>query len=557
MVDTRHTPRFDCGVVVARKDATEALRDSDPAQALQALHDQVATPDDVLEATRELLMDSRRALKAGTLVLDVPAALAGGRLGWTAPAGLVREVTLRRLDALQLQGRLTREDCRLVVHRFGLHGYPGGARDARVAAGRGRQSTTDRINRAMRTLAADITRQPVLPIDQPTVDRAQREEIIGTVLSTMEGPPSEYELRRYVHARVRRVLLDDPVAEVPFREAAERQRAHRAAQEWIAIASDHLERGRLPWTRYPPTREGDEIELAQWREHADPERWHVPSVGAMRALTAKGITEALTSPEQPSWRTLAMLADGYRPLIELTRLALWAGDNDGRQLSESRDGGLSASQRALGRISTLLALSNVIALRGYHHLALAYAGRANRIISSADNISSAARADTRFRAGLTFEAISYLQGPNRIDQTRAWHQRLAADLNSRSRTEPAEVIAVAQAIIRTEHSAVWAGLGSGESVGQLLAPIQSILEDAIARTPAENCVRLGTNISRFAGMIRDKDAPERYRSIISSDTTITWSPQPSRHDEWYCAWPAAYARWDRRPGLTNRDEWRR
>ena len=509
-------------------------------------------PDIPAAATRELLTASRRALRAGTLVLNVPAALGGGRLGWSAPAGMVREVMQKRLSELQRGGELSRDDCELLVRRFGLHGYAGGAQEARAFAGKGRQATSNAVNRAVCVLASDIAVQPLLPVELPTVDRARREEIVGSVLSTMGGGAEDHHLRRYVHARVRRHFLDDPVDELPFTEERDRQRAHRAAQEWTAVVSDHLDRDRLPWSRYPAASPEDESDLARWLDETDPAKPEALSVGGLRAVTARGLTEVMGSAGKFQPVLIAMLSDGYRPLIELTRFGAWASGYDGTPAEE-----LDAVVSLQTRISALLGVAYVVAMRGYHELALAYAGRANRMINDTAGLRSGFTADARFRVGLAFEGISHLQGPGKLDETRKWQRRLIADLEHRSPVEPAEVLAVAQAMLRTEHWAVYAGFSSGNSVSQLLEPIRPMLDEAIVRSPAENAARFGVVVTRLGEEIGDTRMVQEYgAAVLAAAETVSEAPR-MRYDEWYCASPAAQSRWAHRRRPAERDEWRR
>jgi hypothetical protein len=542
----------DGGLVTRRPEAAAAVADVRPDHALQQLHDATTLPDVAMAATRDLLVASRSSLRAGTLVLSVPAALGGGRLGWSAPAGMVREVMQGRLSELQRAGKLSREDCGLLVRRFGLHGYAGGAQDARALAGKGRQATSNAVNRVMAVLASDIAVQPLLPIEMPTVDRARREEIIGCVLSTMGGGAEDHQLRRYVHARVRRHFLDDPVDEVPLREARDRQRAHRAVQEWIAVVADHLDRGRLPWSQCPVASAEDESDLARWLKETDPSRPEALSVGGLRAVTARGLTQVLGSAGKFQAILIAMLSDGYRPLIELTRFGAWASGYDGTPAGE-----LDAAVSRQTRISALLGVAYVVAMRGYHELALAYAGRANRMINEATGLRRTFTADARFRVGLAFEGISHLQGPRKLDETRKWHRRLITDLEQRSQVEPAEVLAVAQAILRTEHWAVYAGYSSGRSVSHLLEPIKPMLDEAISRSPAENTARFGVVVSRLAEAIGDARIVQAYGDAVLAATATTWEAPPTRYDEWYCAAPVAQALWAQRRRPSERDEWRR
>jgi hypothetical protein len=527
-----------------------------PEQALDSIRLQVSEADLVLDKTREVFEDSRRALKAGRLELSVPAPLAGGRLGWIASAGEVREVASRRLRALQADGRLSDHAASLIVTRFGLHGYPGGATEARRLHGRGRQATSDAINEGMRILAADIAMQPLLPVSAPSIDRARREEIVGTVLSTLHGPAEEHSLRRYVHARVREKLLGDPLRPISTRSERERRRWNRTAHEWIAVASDHLDRDRLPWSHYPRPDSSDRRELEEWRSRPD-RHSSVLSTGGTRALSSVSIADAFQTAGISPLTVIGFLADGYRPLIELTRVAQWARTE---HEPEPELGGFDASMptAAWVRAQVLLALAQVVALRGYHHLALAYAGSAVEALRGLRSPPTAAGARSRFESGLVFESISYLRGPSKLSETRAWQERLAGDLDRHGVQSTAQPLALAQAMIRAEHSAALAGVASGKSVRELLEPIRAPLDEAFSRSPGENRTRLTIVIRALANEIGDKEALRvaEERNVTSSETT--WIAPSVRYDEWYCAWSEAMALWDRKLRVKqSSDQWRR
>ncbi len=341
---------------------------------------------------------------------------------------------------------------RLLVTRFGLDGYPGGAAEARALHGLGRQATTNAVNRAMKILAADIAEQPLLPIPRPTLDEARREEIVGTVLSTMHGPPEEHRLRRYVHWRVRRELLGHELDPQSTPGSAERQHWNRTARLWLAVSADHLDRDRLPWSAYPTVTASDTAELEQWNLQEERQRPAL-SVGALRALTHAGVRVAWANSEVRPLAVVGMLADGYRPMIELAQVAEWAtSDEDGLPNDMTAYPPEMPNRFAL-RSQILLQVAQVVALRGYHHLAIVYVGEASRLAESVGPPTVPAGAFARFQTGLAYESISYLGGPAALDDTRFWQQRLLTDLERHGVDNPMQPFALAQAIVRSEHAA--------------------------------------------------------------------------------------------------------
>lgn len=527
-----------------------------PERALGAVARSGDRQLDVDSSTGDLLRESRRALKGGDLVLMVPPPLAGGRLGWTAPAGRVREVLTRRLDDLHRRGLLDRHLVRLLASRYGLDGYPGGAAEARQLHGLGRQATTNAVNQAMQILAADIAEQPVLPIPRPTLGDARREELVGTVLSTLHGPQGEHRLRRYVHWRVRRELLGHELDSRSTPGAAERQRWNRTAREWLAIAADHLDRDRLPWSAYPTVEASDMAELDHWKLQEEGRRTAL-SVGALRALTRTGIAAAWADARVKPLAVVGMLADGYRPLIELAQVAEWAQRDEDGLPSDPSDYGPPMPDGTTVRMQVLLQVAQVVALRGYHHLAIAYAGAASRLAASVGPPSVPAGAFARFQTGLAYESISYLRGPAALDDTRSWQQRLRADLERYGVHNPMQPFSLAQAIVRAEHAAALTGRASGSSVQELLAPIREILDASAEGNYAENRRRLEIVSRRLAVVLGDKEAA---RPDLRDDYEpgAKWESPSTQYDEWYCAAPTATALWDRKRIATeSTDEWRR
>ena len=87
--------------------AAQDLRAVFPEHALSDLLDHQAA---AAAATRDLLRASNAAYASGRGTLSVPAVLAGGRLGFDAPAGLVRETLVVQLDELVRTGQVRRSD---------------------------------------------------------------------------------------------------------------------------------------------------------------------------------------------------------------------------------------------------------------------------------------------------------------------------------------------------------------------------------------------------------------------------------------------------------------
>jgi hypothetical protein len=174
-------------------------------------------------------------------------------------------------------------------------------------------------------------------------------------------------------------------------------------------------------------------------------------------------------------------------------------------------------------------------------LAVAYVGRANSIVDT-HTIDPARRRTYRFRQGLVLEAISFLRGPDHLAETRAWQARPAVDLADLPATS-AEAQTLAQAIIRTEDCAVQVGRGIASSIAELLQPVLPILNREFAVAGAENVARLAIVTQQLAGRIGDSAAFSHLAAPSVAAVTQPRSAPTARFDEWYCAWPAAMARW--------------
>lgn len=530
----------------ARAAEEKPLRHVFPEIALADLMDTEASgPDrsDTPDALGELLRASRGAYAGGRRTLRIPAVLTGGAVPFDAPAGTVRRELVSRLDQLVRTGRLQRRDANAVLARFGLDGQPGSAEAARAVTGLRRQATSDALNRAIEVVAADISAQPLMPLEAPRLTAARRQLIVGAVLSMMHGPPQSFGTRLYAHMRVRAELLGDPVFPVGPADSTERQRRRRLANRWLAITSDHLDRDKLPLDQPLAISVLDCTDLEAWRALED--EMATPSIGAMRALVAKG--EAAAFEQAPSVKgMLGLLLDGYRPLVELLRVAQFA-----RATSPSSEpwARLDRQEAEMLRATALLMVGDLLANRGYPDAAALYVG-----LGQDGTRSTSVAAWLRFRRLVVMEGISYLQGPTSIDKTREWQQTLVAHLDRYG--GPHDALAAAHAMIRAEHAAWTAGVASGATVDELLQPLEELLEEGLRKAPAENRARFELVRSRLAKVIGGRvgqTAPGALQSTGTGDATAS----QDRFDEWYCAHPVAMARWDHRGNPRGSDEWRR
>ena len=540
------------GGLVAGDGPFRRFRHALPERALADLQDRLNEDDQT--ATRTLLSESRRALREGRLDLTVPTAIAGGKLGWTARAGVVRQLILDRLSELQRAAVLSEADVSLVSIRFALDGYPGGAAAARQTHGKKRQATSNALNRALKVLAADLASQPLTPVARPMLSRAKQEEIVGTVLSTLSGTTPDFLLRTYIHAAVRRELLGESWEPGSAADATQRRRWNRLAREWIAIACDHLDRDTIPWRRYPQPSRTDRNELEDWLS-VDSESRGTLSTGAVRALTESGIPIAFEQARVHPQNLIGVLTDGYRPLIELTVVARWAASEQHGLPDDLDRYSKEIPGPAAFRAQLLAVLAQVVALRGYKHLAVAYLDVASEV-GSKGRLVGPGGAFLRFQLGLAHETISFLRGPRFVDQTHKWQLRLAGDLDRLGVVNGLQPLALAHAMIRLEHNAVVAGNPSVGSVSSLLEPVQAHLGEWLSRHPPENRRRFEIVSARLGRALGDP----AYRHVQGEPAQFALeSPPGHRYDEWYLASRAASAsRWDRRRRFQRMsDEWRR
>lgn len=526
--------------------ADVALRHSFPECALTDVFD--ALHGDAVATTRGLLGATRSAYSAGRRELAVPAVLTGGRLPFDARVGALRAELVGRLDRLVRVGRLRVRDAAAVRARFGLDGDVGGAPSAREATGLRRQATTDAVNRAIRVVAADISAQPLMPLEAPKLGTARRQLIVGSVLSLMHGPPERYPTRLYAQMRVRAELLGDPRFPVGPADAAERQRRRRLANRWLSIAGDHLDRDALPLDRPPPASEANYAELAAWRVAGDART--APSVGAIRALVAGG--EAAAFADAPSVQgMLGFLLDGYRPLVELLRVAHFAHATPS---SAPPWNTLDNDAADALRVAAVLSVGDLLAVRGYPDAAALYAGLGRSVATD-----RASAAWLRFRRLMVMEGISYLRGPASVAQTREWHLALIEHLDRYGAGHHGEPLAVAHAIIRAEHVAWTAGVPSGATVDELLEPLGEALGAALNSAPPENRRRFALVRARLARALGETPSGPSGGEPAATGQPPAAAPEDGqdRYDEWYCASPIAVARWDRRGFARGEVEWRR
>lgn len=516
-------------------DAFSALGRAFPEGALEDL----ASAE---RAARELLYESRRAYAGGRTAIQVPAALAGGRLGWEMPLGKLRESLTRRLDVLVADGRARREEAAAVAHRFGLLGLPGGANEARQQVGRSRQATSDAVNRVIKEVAADLAMHPLMPVSAPRIDMASRQLVVGSTLSLLRGPAREFRIRQYVHMKVRAELLNDSEFPVATTTDAERQQRHRLLKQWLAIVSDHMDRGAIPWHLVPISSSEERDELAVWLR-GDPATRGTPSVGALRALAEGGHDEAVKVLGEAQG-TVGLFLDGYRPLIELLQVASWLHQGPQGEGFRANTGLRSAG---------VLSVSELVALRGYPDAAVLLAGHSHELEASA----LGARAWSRFRRLMVLESVSYLNGAPRVDETWRWQEALVDHLSRHGASHHGEPLAVAVAILRAEHAAWTAGAARGASVAELLAPLGEALDEALVNAPEENRRRFEIVRARLARVLADKQALALDNASDADLHLADPSDARVRSDEWYCANNVAISRWDTRGNARGQDEWRR
>lgn len=526
-----------------------ALRHTFPECALTDVLDATAADplSGTVSATRSLLRASETAYTAGQRSLAVPAVLTGGRLGFDAPAGAVRQELVRRLDLLVSQGRLQRRDATAVTIRFGLHGQPGDADASRAAIGARRQATTNAVNRAVRVVAADLSAHPLMPLEAPRLTLARRQLIVGSVLSLMNGSEESYRTRLYAHMRVRAEILGDPVFPIGPADAAERQRRRRWAARWLSIVGDHLDRGHVPVDRPLRASPQDQADLRAWRD-AGADYAVVPSVGGIRAIVANGEARAFEGAPDPQG-VVGWLLDGYRPLVELLRAADFLKST---AVSEPPWNVLDPRAAERLRAAAVLTVADLLAVRGYPDAAALYVGFGQHL--------PGVHADAwlRFRRLMVMEGLSFLRGPAAVSETRAWQAALVEHLDRHGPGHHGEPLAVAHAMIRAEHSAWTAGVASGANVPELLQPLGDLLEEALRRAPTENRERHEVESSRLeAALAGGSTAPAPHPAAGKAPINSGAARGAGRFDEWYCAHPIATARWDQRHHARGAPDYRR
>ena len=121
---------------------------------------------------------------------------------------------------------------------------------------------------------------------------------------------------------------------------------------------------------------------------------------------------------------------------------------------------------------------------------------------------------------------------------------LADHLQRHGWDSPGEPLAIAHALMRTEHAAWTAGVPTGATVAELLEPITEPLAEALARTTAENRRRFEISSVRLAAAI-DDGAPKNATQANAGGDSVP-PARSVRYDEWYCAYPVSVARWDAR-----------
>jgi hypothetical protein len=284
-------------------------------------------------------------------------------------------------------------------------------------------------------------------------------------------------------------------------------------------------------------------ELTEWLASGRPEL-RVPTVGAVRVLVATGESSAFTAVNDVQGM-LGLLLDGYRPLIELLRVAGWAHNSPESAPWDSIEPSTARNLRA----AAILSVAELLAVRGYPDTALIYIGVAQRVAGEH------ATGWLRFRRLMICEAVSYLRGPGSIEETREWHAALVKHLNDHGASQPADPLAVAHAIMKTEHAAWTAGVASGATVEELLEPLADCLPVALAEVGDENRERFQIAQAGLAHVLGKPSASAPLTTY--TEPRQHQARQLSRYDEWYCAYPVAVARWDHGGRARQSTDWRR
>ena len=165
------------------------------------------------------------------------------------------------------------------------------------------------------------------------------------------------------------------------------------------------------------------------------------------------------------------------------------------------------------RAAAILSVAELLAVRGYPDAALTYTGVAQRVAGEQ------ATAWLRFRRLMICEAVSYLRGAASIEETRKWHTALVKHLNDHGASQTADPLAVAHAIMKTEHAAWTAGVASGATVEELLEPLAGSLPAALAEVSEENRQRFRIEQASLAACWAAPPLTRRPQRSPSQHTT--------------------------------------
>jgi hypothetical protein len=484
-------------------------------------------------AVQRLARDLNLALRHGDVLVQVPARLAGGNIAFRARAGLVRQQVADALERSLLAGVVDRDQAQTLSVRYGLEGMPGTAAAARSTSGVGPQATSNRVNAAIRALAAELASEPIADLPQPTLSSARREELVLAVLSKVEGPPDLADTRAYVHGRIRADLLGHPMPPLPVATTTGRQQRHREAATWKAVAEDHLDRDRYPRFRGPIVEDAAKLEMETWFKRAD--RTDVSSL----------------SPRAFELLLLACQKD--------RRFVQWMGPEG---MAAVTWGTVRPTRSAYELMTTAIALLNLPANR--HRIALGLLaaqalswrgmpGIAESLVArfeaqidlQAKDMSDTERMGFRIATGLVRHQVSFVRGPHHLERTRCWVDRLCQDLAA----DPSHGIwapAVGIAITHTEAAAAMARAPTPGSVREALQPLIEVLDED-GRDALSESTCLASHIAALAIALDDREMMEAVLPDLPRGGSAVAAPTRRSHevvsDEARCGERILWAAW--------------
>lgn len=486
-----------------------------------------------------LVRDLNAALASGKTEVCVPARLAGGRMGWSARCGVIRSEFRQRLDACVRDGRIDGDVARTLVVRYGLEGWHGTAQAAREVTALERQATSNRVNAALRALAADLALHPLAPVDAPDLATARREAIVVSVLAQLAGGEEEQPLRNYIHARIRSEILGHQVPRLRGAgDSAARQRWHREIRRWEASVEHHLDENRLASPAFlavagQPTLEA----LNDWLDDRSREVRTLPDdvFAALLHFFAEMPDEmpVVLGPQQFGFAMLRAVG----PTAPADQL-LWFTDRHG------------VAEQVLEPLCLMLA-STGLAERGYPHIGEAAACRAERSIdasltSATWQAGQAALADLRVDAAVCRWKASFAMGPHRLRRTRSCVEHLAADLRRFPRVHRHHPTVVLAQLV-TEMWATLAGAPAASTIEEAVAPVAEWLPPSLAEGQPHDQAAILTELRDLAGLLGDdaraETAQEALREAGFVVPPFPSDPRPTVTDELRCGRAITRLRW--------------